>query len=171
MQFIHWFLSISGETPTKETVQNQSAFLSPPPQVSQPASPCTGNSYLYASPKGTAISDKCEETVAFLQYSLWQFSLKPTILSLISILQGNYKERVMFHCGKRGAGRTWVGIASGVEQGCSPKPGCFLHWDSKDKPERWQTCSGHAHPAPCALNPCCSTLHYFCILAKWCCCS
>lgn len=93
VQFIHWFLSASGETPTQETAQNQSAFLSPPPQVSQLGSPCMGNSYLHASPKGTAISDKCKETVAFLQYSLRQFSLKPTFLPLISILQGNYKER------------------------------------------------------------------------------
>lgn len=96
----------------EETVQKQSAFLSPPPQVSQLGSLCTGNSHLYASPKGTAISDKCKETVAILHYSFWQFSLKPTFLPLISILQGNYKERRMFHCGKREAERT--GIAGSV---------------------------------------------------------
>lgn len=156
MQFTHWFLSMSGESPTEETAQNQSAFLSPPPQVSQPGSPCMGNFYISASPQGTAISDKCKETVALLQYSLWQFCLKPTFLSLISILQGNYKEKGMVRCGKREAGRTGLGIASGVEQGCSPTPGCFLHWGSRDGSLKCDkpvlATPAAAHPASCALT-------------------
>lgn len=113
-----------------------------------------GNSYLHASPKGTAISDKCKETVAFLQYSLRQFSLEPTFLPLISILQGNYKERGMFHCGKREAER--AGIAGSVEQGCSPTPGCFLCWDSRDSSLRGDkpalATPAAAHAASCALT-------------------
>lgn len=127
-------------SPQRKQHKNNSAFLSPPPQVSQPGNPCMGNSYLYASPKGTAISDKCKETVAFLQYSLWQFSLKPTFLPLISILQGNYKETVMFHCGKQ-AGRTGVGIDNSVDRvvlphldvSCSGTAGT-AHWGVTNLP-------------------------------------
>lgn len=135
--------------------QHKNNLLSCPllPRYHSQEIPARGTLYLSASPKGTVISDKCKETVAFLQYSVWQFSLQPTFLPLISILQGNYKERVMFHCGKREAGKTGVGIASG----CSPTPGCPRHWGSTrdsslrgDKPALATPAA--AHPAPCALT-------------------
>lgn len=62
----------------------------------------------------------------------------------------------MFHCGKREAGRTGAGITSGVEQGCSPTPGCSLHWDSRDRSLRGDKAAlatpAAAHPASCALT-------------------
>lgn len=163
MQFIHWFLSMSGESPTKETAQKQSAFLSPPPQVSQPGSPCTGNFYLYASPQGTAISDKCKETVALLQYSLWQFSLKPTFLSLISIVQGNYKEKVMVRCGKREARKNRLGNCQRCGAGLFSHTWMFPALGQQGwLTEVWETCPG---PTSCCSSsflctnttPSCST--------------